>query len=100
LTWIILADALQQYLIEGDYLGFVTACYTQAIGQGFFAIVALAMFGVLYNRTKSIALCSIVWLLTGSSLIAAFNIISPLAVILVSVGLTGIVYGVFGRSSK
>jgi len=88
----ILLDALWQYLAEGDFLGFVIACYTSRIGQGFYGIVMLMIFGVLYNRTKSVALCGIVWLLTGSLMIAAMPLISPIAVILVTFGLAGIIY--------
>ena len=93
-----MADPLLQYLLNGDILGFTIACYTTTMGQGFYALVLLIFFGVLYNRTHSIALCSILWLLLGSSFIATTMIVSPIAIVLVALGLTGIIYSVFGRS--
>ena len=88
----ILADALWQYLAEGDFIGFIIACYTSRIGQGFYGIVMLMIFGVLYNKTKSVALCGISWLLIGTALIATMPLISPLVVIFITFGIAGIIY--------
>lgn len=94
---IALADALMQYLVEGDFIGFVVACYTTRIGQnGFWGIVMLMGFGVLYNRTKSLAVCGIAWILVGSLLITAMPLVSPIAVILVTFGIVGILYDLLG----
>lgn len=93
-------NLLIQYLLSGDFIGFITACYTSKIGQGFYALVLLVVFGVMYNRTQSIALCSIMWLLLGSLWIAATSIVSPIAVILCGLGLAGILYKLFAKSSS
>lgn len=92
-------DPLVQSLLNGDILGFVIACYTSVMGQGFYAFVLLIGFGVVYNKTRSVALCSILWLLLGGLWITTAAVVSPVAVILVALGLGGIVYSVFGRSS-
>jgi len=93
----VFADQLIQYLLEGDLLGFVTACYTSRIGEGFYVIIMLGVFGVVYNRTKSLAVCGILWLLVGGALIYTMPIVSPIAVIFVTFGLVGILYDVFGK---
>jgi len=93
-----MVDPLLQYILNGDVIGFVIACYTSVMGQGFYAFVLLIFFGGLYNRTRSLALCSILWLLLGGMWITTVAIVSPIAMILVAMGLTGIIYSVFGQS--
>jgi len=94
-----MADPLLQSLLNGDIIGFVISCYTSTMGQGFYAWMLLMFFGVLYNRTRSVALCSILWLLLGGAWIVTAMEVSAIALILVALGLTGILYSVFGRSS-
>lgn len=90
---------LMQYLYNGDIIGFVIACYTSRIGEGFYAIMMLMLFGIVYNKTKSATLCEILWLLIGGALIVAMPIISPVAIIFMVLGLTGLVYSmVEGRN--
>jgi len=84
-------------LLEGNIIGFVVACYTSVIGEAFYMIVMLAVFGVVYNRTGSLAACGILWLLVGGGLITAMQLVSPIAVILVTFGMVGILYDVFGK---
>lgn len=91
-------DPLIQSLLNGDIIGFVISCYTSVMGQSFYGVVLLIMFGGLYNRTRSLALCSILWLLLGGAWIAAAAIVSPLAMILVAMGLAGIIYSIFAKS--
>jgi len=93
----VFADQLIQYLLEGDILGFAVACYTSRIGEAFYGIVMLGVFGVVYNRTKSLAACGILWLLVGGALIVAMPTISPVAVILVTFGIVGILYDVAAK---
>ena len=93
-----MADPFLTSLLNGDVIGFILSCYTSAMGQGFYAFVLLIGFGALYNRTRSLALCSIMWLLLGSAWITTALEASPIAVLLVALGLTGIVYSVFTRS--
>lgn len=92
-----MTDALLQSLLSGDVFGFVISCYTSLIGQGFYGFVLAITFGVIYNRTKSVALCSILWLLLGGAWITTVRLVSPIAIVLVAAGVAGIVYSVFGR---
>lgn len=94
-----MADPLLQQLLNGDVIGFVISCYTTAIGQGFYALTLLIFFGALYNKTKSVALCSILWLLLGGTWIVTMPEVSPIAVLLVTLGLSGVLYSLLGRSS-
>lgn len=91
-------DPLLQNLLNGDVLGFVISCYTSVMGQGFYALVLLIVFGVVYNRTHSLALCSILWLLLGGLWILTVPIISPIALVLVAFGLAGILYSLYGEA--
>jgi hypothetical protein len=88
----VLEDSLMQYLYNGDIIGFVVACYTSRIGEGFYAVCMLMLFGVVYNKTKSVAFCCILWLLIGGALIASMPVISPVAVIFTTLGLAGILF--------
>lgn len=87
-----MSDAFITSLINGDVLGFVISCYVSPMGQGFYAFVLLVVFGALYNRTKSIALCAIMWLLLGSIWIVAVMEVTPIAMILCAAGITGIFF--------
>lgn len=92
-----MADPLLTYLINWDFLGFVTACYTSVMGQGFYAFVLTIFFGIIYNRSRSLALCAVLWLLLGSSWLVLTVEISPIAVGLCLLGVIGIMYKVFSR---
>lgn len=90
-------DPLIQNLINGDLIGFVISCYTSVMGQTFYGFVMFIMFMVVYNKTRSLALISILWLLLGGIFIVSVAEFSPIAMVLVAFGLTGIVYKVFGK---
>jgi len=86
-------DFLMLYLTNLDFIGFFVACYTTRIGEAFYALVMLAFSIVLYNRTESLPLCCIMWLLVGSlGFLAAAPVISPFAVVLMSLGIIGLIY--------
>jgi len=97
-----MADPFITSLLNGDLLGFVLSIYTSTMGQGFYAFVLLITFGALYNRTRSLALCSILWLILGGIWISTnwLSTVSPIAMILVAAGLTGIVFNLVGRRSN
>ncbi len=84
-----------QYLANADILGFIVACYVSIIGEMFYAFVIFISFGVLYLKTKSVVLCSVLWLLLGGTFITLTTVISPIAVILVALGITGMIYRLF-----
>lgn len=90
-----MADPFIQYLMQGDLLGFIIACYTSPMGMGFYGYL-LAMFSIIfYNRTRSIGFISIMWLVLGGVFISLTWMFSPLAVILVTLGIVGIIYSLF-----
>jgi len=91
-------DPFIQYLIEGDILGFIIACYTSPMGELFYAFVLLLIFTPLYLRTRSVGLCAILWLLLGGGFIVTTAIVSPIAVLLTAFGLVGILYSLFSGS--
>lgn len=92
-------DAFITSLLNGDVLGFVISCYVSPMGQGFYAFMLLVVFGALYNRTHSLALCAVMWLLLGSTWIVAAAEASSIAVVLVALGLVGILFSLLGRKS-
>lgn len=95
-----MADPLLTSLLNGDIIGFVTSCYTSVMGQAFYGFMLLIFFGAIYNRTRSVALCSILWLLLGSAWIVTAAVVSPIAMILVAAGLTGIIFELKGVRGK
>ncbi len=94
-----MADLLMQYLLNGDILGFIFACYTSQIGVAFYGIIGLTLFGVFYNRTKSLAFISVMWLLLAGYFSIVTMEFTPVAVIMVILGLVGILYSLFDKES-
>ena len=90
-----MTDPLLTSLLNGDIIGFVVSCYTSTMGQGFYAFVLLIVFGSLYNRTRSLALCIVMWLLLGSTWIVAAAEVSPIAMVLVALGIVGTFWKVY-----
>jgi hypothetical protein len=86
---------LWQYIANFDLLGFIVACYVSLIGEAFYAFVIFISFSLVYLKTKSVVLCSILWLLLGGVFMQMTKIISPIAVILVALGITGMIYRLF-----
>lgn len=76
---------IQQYLMEGDILGFLQAIYIQSFGGSidiFYLMVTLLFTVPLYIRTKSLLVLSIAWMLLGSFFIVAMPIVSGVAILL------------------
>jgi len=91
-------DPFIQYLIEGDIIGFIIACYTSPMGELFYAFVLVMVFAPLYLRTRSVGLCAILWMLLGATFIVTTAIVSPIAVLLTVFGLAGILYSLYSGS--
>jgi len=85
-------SALMQYLIEGDILSFIFSCYTTKIGGLFFAFMVFIPCIVLYIRTRSLILVSIIWLFVGTSFIVLFWEFSFIAFLFDALGIAGIFF--------
>jgi len=95
LDFLLSVDPLWQYLLEGDFLGFITACYTLLIGEGFYAYLMLVTFGIVYLRTRSLTLIAIMWTIMGTFFIILAPVISHLVLILWALGITGILWSLY-----
>jgi len=84
-------SALFQYVLEGDLIGFVLACYTQTVGSIFYAICIFFISSVIYIRQKSLFAVSLIWLFVGGSFITLFWEFSFVAVWFTILGVAGIV---------
>ena len=93
-------DLLTQYLLAGDLLGFLVACYTTRIGQVFYAILALIITVPLAIRTNSIAYVAIVWIILGGLFQVAMPVVSPVAVLLIILGVASLLYKLFAGKTE
>ena len=83
---------LLTYLIHGDLLGFLVACYTTRIGQ-FFWVLVVAIFGIpLYMRSQSFIYVCIVFILLGPVLQAGVPFLSYAMVFCEILGIGGLIY--------
>lgn len=92
-----MADLLMQYLMNGDIIGFVIACYTARMGMAFYGLMLMIFSGIFYNRTKSVAFISVMWLVLGGTFELLTWVFSPLAVLLIVFGLVGVIYSLFEK---
>jgi hypothetical protein len=90
-----LADAFLTSLLSGDILGFVVSMYTSSMGQGFYAFVLAIVCGAMYNRTRSMGLLVVLWFLLGGVWITAAAEVSPIAVLLVALGVVGTIFKLY-----
>ncbi len=88
-------NLLWQYLLAGNLIGFIFACYTVTIGQSVFVLIAILISVPLYVRLKNLTVLAIAWILIGGVLIAAMPIVSPFAVLLVVLGIAAVIYKIF-----
>jgi len=79
-----------QYLLEGDFIGFVLSCYTTTIGSTFYAISIFFVSAVIYIRQRSLFTVSIIWLFVGGTFIALFWEFSAVAVWFTLLGIAGL----------
>lgn len=88
-------NLLWQYLLAGNLIGFIFACYTVQIGQTVFVLIAILISVPLYVRLKNLTVLAIAWIVLGGVLIAAMPIVSPFAVLLVVLGVAAVIYKIF-----
>jgi len=83
-------DPLFVYFLEGDFLGFIFACYTQTIGSTIYAIGIFFISAVVYLRSKSLFIVSLIWIFVGSLFIGLFREFSFLAGMFSLLGIGGV----------
>jgi len=88
---------LLQFLVEGDFLGFLQAIYVSAFVSSdvFYGMLTLLFTSPLYIRTRSLLLLVIIWMLLGSFFIVAMPIVSGLGFFLVIMGLAAVFFKLF-----
>ena len=62
-------DALWNFLLNMDILGFVQAIFIGTVGELFYGILALTLLLIVYGRTKSITYVAIIWVFLGTLLL-------------------------------
>jgi len=75
---------LLQFLVEGDFLGFLQAIYVSAFVSSdvFYGMLILLFTAPLYIRTRSLLLMSILWSLLGTLFIVAMPLVAGLGIFL------------------
>jgi len=88
---------LLQYLFEGDYLGFIQACYVSAFLSAdiFYGMLILLFTVPLFIRTKSLLLLSIMWIMLGGLVVTAIPLVSGMAFLLMMFGIAGVLYKLY-----
>lgn len=70
-----MTDLLQQYLMQGDLLGFVNAVFTSSMGSIYYGFLMLIVIVPLYARTQSLAYVTVLAIILS----AAFYALVPVA---------------------
>ena len=83
-------NPLFQYILTGDYLYFVVACYTSVLGSAFFGLVVFFFSAVIYLRTKNLFLVGLMYLLLGPTYLVLFWDLSFIAVLFTVVGVASV----------
>lgn len=88
---------LIQYLVEGNYLGFLQAVYVSAFlsVDVFYGMILMLFTSPLYIRTKSLLLLVIIWILLGSFFLTAVPIVAGLGLFLIIMGLAAVIFKLF-----
>ncbi len=55
------ADLIQQYLMVGDFTGFIVAIYSQTLGTAFLGFILLALTIPIYIRTNHLGFVALIW---------------------------------------
>lgn len=63
-----MVDAILQNLISGDLLGFISAIFVQSMGTAFYGFILMMATLPIYQRTESLELVSILWILVWGGL--------------------------------
>lgn len=90
---------LWQYLLAGDFVGWIFACYVVILGQIFYALIPTLIGAALYIRLKNLAVLGVIWILVGAIMIPAFPIVSPLAIFLLVIGGATVLYKLFQHTT-
>lgn len=90
-----MVDVIWQYLLDGDFIGFLVAVYTSQIGEFFFPLLTMIVTGVLYMRTQSLLFVSIIWIAVGGLFIGTMPVVSPIAVLMLGFGIAGALFQLF-----
>lgn len=85
-----LESPLFQYLLEGNLLYFVIACYTTVMGNVFFGVIIFFASALVYIKTKSLFLVGIFYTLLGAPFIGLFWEMSFFPVIMTVIGLSNV----------
>lgn len=88
-------SVLWQYLLNYDLVGFIFACYTDTMGQTFFVLCTMLFTAPLYIRLKNLTIMGVLWLLIGGIFIVTMPIISPMAILLTTLGLAAVFYKLY-----
>lgn len=88
---------LMQYLFEGDYLGFIQACYISAFQSVdiFYGVLILVFTVPIFIRSKSLLLLCILWIMLGGLVIVAMPLVAGVAFLLMAFGLAGLFYKLY-----
>lgn len=88
-------DPLLQYLVEGDLIGFVVACYTTRIGSLFWAMLWMTLGTITYIRTKQLVIVAVLFTLLGGLFMASAKVFSFVATFFLALGLAGLLWEVY-----
>lgn len=89
-------DLVDQYLLKGDLLGFLQACYTQRIGEMFYVLLLIIVLAPIYIRMQSLTYVSIIFMMFASIVWVALPVESYyLGWIFLILGITGLLFKAF-----
>lgn len=85
------------YLIEGDFLGFLVAAYVNAFTSSdiFWAFLICLFTTPLYVRTQSLTLLMILWVLIGGIFLVASPLLGGISVFLIVFAIAGLLFKLF-----
>lgn len=63
---------LDQYLMQGDLIGFINAVYLNLLGEAWYIIPYFIIFALCYIKTESLEYCAILWILLSGVLLYTF----------------------------
>jgi hypothetical protein len=89
-----------QYLINGNYLGFIHSIFVSTLGETFYALILLFLSLAVYIRNKTIAIPSILWILFGGFWAVLSPAFAPVPYIISGIGVAGILYSIFVKGSE
>jgi hypothetical protein len=88
---------LGQYLIAGDYFGFVLAVFLQPLGSIFYGIMAYAIAGFLYIRYQNLLATGIILVILGGLMQGTIGLqLAPVSIIILIGGIVSVIASLFG----